>query len=316
MNDLGFKDTIYCFILQIMQKVIITGGTGLVGKRLTELLISKNYEVNILCRNPIQPNEYKWNIKDGFIDEKVFENAIAIIHLAGAGVADKRWTDERKKEIIDSRTKSAQLLHTYLSKENHTITSFISASAVGFYGERGNELLTEASSNGIGFLAEVCQLWEAEADKFSELNIAVSKVRIGIVLSKDGGALPKLDFPIRFGIGAYIGNGKQYVPWIHINDLCNIFISILENKIKKGTYNACAPDIKTNKQMSQTIAHVLNRPFIPFPAPTFIIKTALGEMANMLLMSNNCSSEKLQETNFQFKYPFLVSALENIYQAK
>ncbi|MFN8295601.1 MAG: TIGR01777 family oxidoreductase [Chitinophagales bacterium] len=298
-----------------MQKVIITGGTGLVGKRLTELLISKNYEVTILSRNPKKPNEYKWNTDENYIDEKAFEGASAVIHLAGAGVADKRWTNERKREIIESRIKSAQLIHRYLETGKYPIQHFISASAVGFYGDRGNEVLTEDSSGGTGFLADVCKLWEKEADTFADLNIAVSKVRIGIVLSKNGGALPKLDFPVKFGIGAYIGNGKQYVPWIHVDDLCNIFISILENKIKPGIYNGCAPDIKTNKEMSQTIAQVLHKPFIPAPAPAFVLKTVLGEMASMLLMSNNCSCKKIQETAFAFQYPTLVEALKNIYNS-
>jgi len=296
-----------------MKKVIITGGTGLVGQRLTTLLKHKGFEVNILCRNPKRPNEFKWNIEEGYIDERVFEQASAIIHLAGAGVADKRWTEERKKEIIESRTKSARLLYKYLSGSKYPVASFISASAVGFYGDRKSELLTEDSSNGSGFLAEVCKVWEEEAEKFSALNIAVSKVRIGIVLSKDGGALPKLDFPIKFGIGAYIGDGKQFVPWIHIDDLCNIFIHLLENNLH-DTYNGCAPDIKTNKEMSETIAEVLHRPFIPFPAPGFILKTVMGEMASMLLMSNNCSSQKIINTEFAFQYPTLKEALQNIYE--
>lgn len=297
-----------------MQKVIITGGTGLVGKRLSALLANKGYTVNILCRNPKNANEYKWNIEERYLDNKVFKDAIAVIHLAGAGVADKRWSEDRKKEIVNSRVETAQLIHQYLANEPHNIQHFISASAVGFYGDRGNEILTETSSNGTGFLAEVCQLWENEADTFADLNMAVSKIRIGIVLSKDGGALPKLDFPIKFGIGAYIGNGKQYVPWIHIDDLCQIFISILENKIKPGIYNACSPDIKTNKQMSETIAQVLHKPFIPAPAPTFIIKTVLGEMSAILLMSNNCSSKKIQEAGLQFQFPTLVEALKDIYK--
>jgi hypothetical protein len=296
-----------------MKKVIITGGTGLVGQRLTTLLKHKGFEVNILCRNPKRPNEFKWNIDEHYIDERVFEQASAMIHLAGAGVADKRWTEERKKEIIESRTKSARLLYKYLSGSKYPVASFISASAVGFYGDRKSELLTEDSSNGSGFLAEVCKVWEEEAEKFSALNIAVSKVRIGIVLSKDGGALPKLDFPIKFGIGAYIGDGKQFVPWIHIDDLCNIFIHLLENNLH-DTYNGCAPDIKTNKEMSETIAEVLHRPFIPFPAPGFILKTVMGEMASMLLMSNNCSSQKIINTGFVFQYPELKEALQNIYE--
>jgi len=296
-----------------MKKVIITGGTGLVGQRLTTLLKHKGFEVSILCRNPKRPNEFKWNIDEHYIDERVFEQASAIIHLAGAGVADKRWTEERKKEIIESRTKSARLLYKYLSGSKHPVASFISASAVGFYGDRKSELLTEDSANGSGFLAEVCKVWEEEAEKFSALNIAVSKIRIGIVLSKDGGALPKLDFPIKFGIGAYIGDGKQFVPWIHIDDLCNIFIHLLEKNLH-DTYNGCAPDIKTNKEMSETIAMVLHRPFIPFPAPGFILKTVMGEMASMLLMSNNCSSQKIINTGFVFQYPELKEALQNIYE--
>ena len=296
-----------------MGKVIITGGTGLVGQRLTTLLEQKGFEVNILCRNPKKPNEFRWNIEEKHIDSKVFEQAVAIIHLAGAGVADKRWTNARKQEIIDSRTLSTQLIADYLSKHQHTISNFISASAVGFYGDRGNEVLTEDATNGTGFLAEVCQLWESETEKISQLGISVSKIRIGIVLSKDGGALPKLDFPIKFGIGAYIGDGEQFVPWIHIDDLCHIFIHLLEHKNLHGTYNGCAPDIKTNKEMSETIASVLHRPFIPFPAPGFILKTVMGEMASMLLMSNNCTSDKIKQTGFTFQFPTLKSALENIY---
>jgi len=297
-----------------MRKVIITGGTGLVGKRLSELLKQHGYKVNILCRNPKKTDEYKWNVEEGYMDESAFEGTEIIVHLAGAGVADQRWTDSRKKEIIDSRVASTRLLFKYLSKKTHTIKSFISASAVGYYGDRKNDLLTEDDSAGTGFLAEVCRLWEQEADTIRTLHIPVSKIRIGIVLSKDGGALPKLDFPIKFGIGAYIGNGKQYVPWIHIDDLCNMFIHLIHHPEANGIYNACAPDIKTNREMSATIAQVLRRPFIPFPAPAFVIKTVMGEMATMLLMSNNCSSKKIIDTGFDFQYPTLNLALENIYR--
>ncbi len=297
-----------------MRKVIITGGTGLVGKRLSELLKQHGYKVNILCRNPKKTDEYKWYVEEGYMDESAFEGTEIIVHLAGAGVADHSWTDSRKKEIIDSRVASTRLLFKYLSKKTHAIKSFISASAVGYYGDRKNDLLTEDDSAGTGFLAEVCRLWEQEADTIGTLNIPVSKIRIGIVLSKDGGALPKLDFPVKFGIGAYIGNGKQYVPWIHIDDLCNMFIHLIHHPEANGIYNACAPDIKTNREMSATIAQVLRRPFIPFPAPAFVIKTVMGEMATMLLMSNNCSSKKIIDTGFDFQYPTLNLALENIYR--
>ena len=298
-----------------MAKVIITGGTGLVGRRLSELLITKGFEVNILTRYPKNSNDYKWDVSQNLIDESVFKDAIAIFHLAGAGITEKRWSDERKKKILESRTEPTQLLYNYLSKNKHSILTFISASAVGFYGNGKDELLTEESPNGTDFLATVCKQWEEEAEKITSLNIRVIKVRIGIVLSKNGGALSKLDLPIRFGIGAYLGDGKQFVPWIHIDDLCNIFIHLLENKILHGAYNGCAPDIKTNKQMSETIAKALHRPFIPMPAPVFFLKTILGEMSSLLLMSNNCSSHKILQSGFQFRYPILIKALENIYSS-
>ncbi|HPW86981.1 MAG TPA: TIGR01777 family oxidoreductase, partial [Chitinophagales bacterium] len=196
-----------------MAKVIITGGTGLVGRRLTTLLENSGWQVSILCRKPAKPNEYAWDINRQTMDEKVLEGATAIIHLAGAGIADERWTDRRKQEIVDSRVQSAQLINSYLQKYPHTISHFISASAVGYYGDRGEEWLTENSLPGTGFVAEVCTAWEAAADALQSATVKVSKVRIGIVLSKDGGALPKLALPVKMGIGATMGNGKQYMPW-------------------------------------------------------------------------------------------------------
>ncbi len=297
-----------------MHKIILTGGTGLIGKRLTERLIEKKYNVRILSRNPSKANEYKWNLDENYIDEAVFDEATAIIHLAGASIADKRWTTERKQEILESRIKSTQLLHHYLATHSHQLKTFIAASAVGFYGNRNDEILNENSNQGTGFLSEVCQKWETEADKIATLPIAFSKIRIGVVFSKQGGALPKIDLPIRFGIAAYIGDGTQYVPWIHIDDLCSIFIYLLENQHLNGTYHACAPDSKTNKEISKAIGKVLQRPSIPLPVPAYLLEALMGEMASMLLMSTRCSSQKIMDKGFIFQYPTLEKALLNIYQ--
>ncbi len=296
-----------------MQKVIITGGTGLVGTRLTTLLCQKGYEINILCRNPSKSHEFRWNIHENYIDSKAFDGVSAIIHLAGAGVADQRWTNSRKKEIMDSRVLSTRLLHQYLSTENHTIKRVIAASAVGYYGDRQDEILMEDAAAGSGFLADVCRQWEAATDELSSTSVPTCKLRIGVVLSKEGGALPKLDLPVKFGVGAYMGNGRQYVPWIHIDDLCYMFIHLLEQSSITGAFNGCAPDIKTSKEMASTIASVLHRPFIPVPAPAFLLRTLMGEMAEMVLMSDRCSSSKIEQSGFQFRYPFLKDALENIY---
>jgi uncharacterized protein (TIGR01777 family) len=295
-----------------MAKVIITGGSGLVGKRLTEMLAKKGYGVNILTRKPGNANEYKWDLQKNIIDEKVFEDVEAIIHLAGVGIAENRWTEERKKEIVESRTRSIELLYDHLSTHENIVRYFISASAVGFYGDRGAEVLTEEASNGTGFLAEVCRQWEDAADKMRALNIEVSKTRTGIVLSKHGGALEKLDLPVKFGVGTYMGDGKQFVSWIHLDDLCRMYIYLLEKK-SDGIYNGCAPEAITNKQMTLAIAKAMHRPVLPIPVPAIALKLALGEMSSMLLMSDNCSSDKILSAGFEFQFPTIGAALADIY---
>ncbi len=296
-----------------MAKVIITGGTGLVGRRLTTLLENSGWQVSILCRKPAKPNEYAWDINRQTMDEKVLEGATAIIHLAGAGIADERWTDRRKQEIVDSRVQSAQLINSYLQKYPHTISHFISASAVGYYGDRGEEWLTENSSPGTGFVAEVCTAWEAAADALQSATVKVSKVRIGIVLSKDGGALPKLALPVKMGIGATMGNGKQYMPWIHIDDLCGIFRFLLEHPEKNGIYNACAPNVCTQQELMKDIATVLHRPYIPFPVPAAVLKLGMGEMAGIVLMSNRCEAGKISAAGYPFIYTTAKEALQAVY---
>ena len=238
-----------------------------------------------------------------------------IIHLAGAGVADKRWTKQRKKEIRDSRVDSSRLLADKL-KGNDRVKSFIGASAVGYYGTRGDQWLAEDAAPGEGFLSDICVEWEEETKKVSEsCDCALSLMRIGIVLSYKGGALPKLSMPVKMGIGAYLGNGKQYYPWIHIDDLCKMFIFAMEHKLE-GVYNATAPDPVTNKNLVKTIAFVLKRPFIPAPGPAFILRTVMGEMATMLLNSQRTKADAITGKGFAFEHTELDTALKDIFRRK
>jgi uncharacterized protein len=299
------------------KRVLITGGSGLVGSRLTELLFSNGFEVRWLSRNPGNMGDvkiYKWDIAAQTIDEAAFDGLYAVIHLAGAGVADKRWTDAYKKEIRDSRIQSTQLLFKYLQK--FPVPHFIGASAVGYYGNRGDELLKESSAAGDSFLAKVCIDWEAEMNRIAQIGCRVALIRIGIVLSTKGGALPVMDKPVRLAVGAYLGNGKQYMPWVHIEDLCRMFIHLVEQENLTGPFNGGAPEPLRNKDFIKSIAKALGRPFIPAPGPEFGLKIVLGEQADMVLMSNRTSAERILSTGFQFQFTDAVSALQDLYKRR
>ena len=213
------------------ETILLTGGTGVVGRRLTQLLLQQGYRVAILSRSSqVIPNVkvYQWDVKQGQLDPQALAEADHIIHLAGAGVAEQRWTDARKTEIMDSRTMSTQLLATHLRRAPQRVKSFIAASAIGYYGDdTGSQPLTEASPLGEGFLAQVVEAWEAAENEIAVLGIRTVKLRIGVVLALAGGALPELARPIRFGVGAPLGSGKQYISWIHLDDLCRMFIQAL-----------------------------------------------------------------------------------------
>ncbi|MCS6967724.1 MAG: TIGR01777 family oxidoreductase [Cytophagales bacterium] len=299
-----------------MQRVLITGGSGLIGRRLTHWLIEKNYQVSWLTRYPNHAKgikQYKWDIQKKDIDPQAIIQTDCIIHLAGAGVADKPWTPKRKQEILESRTHSTALLAKALRENAHQVRTFIAASAIGFYGmDTGQGLLTENTPAGQDFLARVVQAWEAETDLIDQLGIRVVKFRIGIVLSKEGGALPKLLQPIQFYIGAPLGSGKQWMSWIHIDDLCRLFIWAMENPTIKGTYNAVAPFPVTNEEMVKTAANMLHRPVLPFNVPAFALKIVFGQMASMLLGGSKVSSAKIEQSGFVFSYPTLGKALREL----
>jgi uncharacterized protein (TIGR01777 family) len=290
-----------------MAKILITGGTGLVGKRLTELLLQRSHEVMILSRNPSSKNEYKWDVSSKYIDEKALENTEYIIHLAGAGIANKRWTKERKKVIIDSRVETANLIFNKIKELKTPLKGFISASGSNFYGAKTtNTIFEETDKAGNDFLGDVCQKWEQAAHQFSTLTIPVTILRTGIVLSKNGGALEKMKTPIV----SPLGSGNQYLSWIHIDDLCNVYIKSIEENFT-GTYNTVSPEFHTSTSFSKILAKSIKRPYLPIAVPGFLLKTVFGELAVILLEGSRLSAKKIEKKNFKFKYPLLKEALES-----
>jgi uncharacterized protein len=295
--------------------ILITGASGLVGSRLTELLLVQGHKVFQLSRSakPGKVPVFVWDVDKKYIDPKAFEGVDTIIHLAGAGVADKRWTEKHKKDILQSRTKSSELLFEKLNEGNHSVKNFISASAIGLYGFTMSDVLfTEDSKAGGDFLAQVVKAWEAEVDKISSLGIRVVKIRIGIVLSKDGGAFEQMARPVKLGVGSPLASGKQYMSWIHIDDLCGLFIKAMTDNKMTGAYNGVAPNAVTNKDMTHAIAKSLNKTLWAPNVPSFILRIILGEMAEAVINGSNISSQKAEEAGYEFKFKTLESALNDL----
>jgi uncharacterized protein (TIGR01777 family) len=300
-----------------MKHILITGASGMVGSQLIKALQEKGHEVAVLSRSAKKTDNiptYQWDVAQQTIDPNCLKGIETIVHLAGENIARKKWTGKQKQEIIDSRVKSARLLHKAIKEQKANVKDFISASAVGYYGDSGDEILTEKSENGYGFLAECCKLWEAEAEHGKTLGLRIAKIRTGFVLSKKGGGLQSIDKPIRYFVGAPLGNGRQWVPWIHLDDLINIYIFAIENPGITGSYNACAPFPVTNKTLTKSIAKKLHRPCWPVHVPETVLNLALGEMSSVALMSTNTSAQKILETGFMFKYIQLDEALNDIYR--
>lgn len=298
-----------------MKKVAITGGTGVIGEKLSELLTQKGYKVIWISRSKNASNPYPtftWNELENFLHDVDY-----IIHLAGAGIADKAWTEERKKIILSSRTETAQLIFDYYKKVNHQLKAFISSSAIGYYGIiTSDKIYEEDDAAGNDFLAETCVKWEAVVDQFENLHIRTAKIRTGIVLSTEGGALVEIAKPVKYNIGAALGSGKQYIAWIHVEDLCNMYIHAIENENMKGAYNGVAPEHKTNKDFTKEVAHQLKKLLWLPNVPAFILKLMLGKRAQLVLEGSRVSSSKILKTGFQFKFPSLKEALQNLYSKK
>jgi uncharacterized protein len=301
------------------KKILITGASGLIGSRLTELLLQKGYQVSHLGRSKKSGRipSFIWDVDKGVVDRQALNGVDTIVHLAGAGVADKRWTSTRKKEILESRTKSSALLYKTLASVDHSVKSVISASAIGYYGFGfGEEVFTEESQPGNDYLAHVVKHWEESVDKINSLNLRLVKLRIGIVLSDKGGALVEMAKPIRWGIGAALGNGKQFLSWIHLDDLCEMFIKAVEDETMRGAYNAVSGEWITNKALTQLIAKVLKRPLLLPNVPGFIMRIIIGEMAVIVVNGSKVSGDKIMKTGFLFRYSNLEQALENSLKPK
>lgn len=306
-----------------MQTVLITGGTGLIGVQLTKLLSGKGYKMIILTRKiPLSkasdPNvTYAlWDVARQTIDLNAIQKASYIIHLAGAGVVDKKWTPAYKAEIIKSRTESSELLIHTLQNNPHTIKAVISASAIGWYGEDpspGKEGFVESDKPAPGFLGETCKLWEESIEPVKKQGVRLVIVRTGIVLSNEGGALPEFKKPVKLGVAGILGSGKQVVSWIHIDDLCRIYIEAIENQQLSGSYNAVAPGPVTNKVLTIEVAKQLRGKFyIPVHVPEFVLKIMLGDRSIEVLKSTTVNSDKIRKTGFTFLYSSIEGALHQL----
>ncbi len=297
------------------KKVLITGGTGLIGKRLTQMLLEKGYEVAFLSRekaNIPSVQVFEWDINKGYIEEGALENLHFLVHLAGTNVGEGRWTEERKKSILESRTESIRLIARKLVEKHVKPAAFVSASGISYYGQdTGDARNTENTLAGNDFLSHVSVEWEKAADEIAASGVRTVKLRTGIVISKAGGAIPKMALPARFGVGAPLGSGKQWMSWIHLDDMCRLYIEALENDNWQGTYNAVAAPPVTNEELTKAICKVLNRPQWFPNVPAFALKLAFGEMAAVVLGGNYVVNERIvHETEFEYRYRKLEDALK------
>lgn len=311
-----------------MATVLITGGTGLIGTALSKELLQKGYDVIILSRSPekyasANPrlSYAKWNVEEMMIAPGAISKADYVIHLAGAGIADKRWTQKRKKELVESRTQTSTLLIKGLSEYTNHVKAVISASGIGWYGPSGNSQPGEENNTAFvesdppaeDFPGSICQQWESSIEPVLSLEKRLVKLRTGPILSNDGGALKEFRKPLRFGFATILGNGKQVMSWIHIEDIVRLYIFAMENERLKGVYNAVAPHPVTNKKFILQLARCTRgRFFIPIYVPAFVLKTVFGELSIEVLKSSHVSCRKIKKEGFQFLYPSITAALHQL----
>ncbi|WP_337967122.1 TIGR01777 family oxidoreductase [uncultured Flavobacterium sp.] len=298
------------------KNVLLTGGTGFVGKHLTDVLIDNGFLVSILSRsdqkNTPSITYYKWDLKKNFIDQKAILEADYIIHLAGEGIVEKRWTSKRKKAILESRIKPIDLIFSILKEQNKNLDAFISASGVGIYGAiTSHKICDETTPPANDFLGDTCQQWENTVDEIATLNIRTVKIRTGIVLGKDEGFLKKIVPSFKSGFGAILSTGKQYLPWIHIDDLCQIYLKAIQDEQIQGAYNACVTDATTNSRFSKVLAKLFGYTIWLPKVPAFVLKIVLGEMSIAVLKGQRVSSEKIQKAGFEFQFTDLEKTLVN-----
>jgi uncharacterized protein (TIGR01777 family) len=295
-------------------KVLVSGSRGLIGSALIPFLTARSHTVTRLVRGPAQPGgtEIPWGPTEGKLDPGMLETHDAVVHLAGENLAAGRWTPKRKARFFDSRVKGTRLLAETLAGLAQPPKVMVSASAIGYYGDRDDEVLTEESSLGRGFLADLCREWEAASAPAAEKGIRVVRLRFAIVLSAAGGVLKKMLLPFRFGLGGRLGSGRQYMSWIALDDVLAIILCALTDDSLAGPVNAVAPNVVTNREFTRTLGRVLMRPAI-FPVPAFALRTVFGDMADeTLLASNRVQPAKLLAHGFAFQYPELEGALRHV----
>jgi uncharacterized protein len=311
MGDKEFQQT------DRINSVLITGGGGLVGGALSSLLLSKGYKVSHLSgrKKPIKDIPvYEWSPEDGSIDSAALLGVDCIVHLAGANIGEKRWTDKRKEEILKSRVDSVKLLYKTVSDQKLKLKAFISASAIGYYGSlTSDKIFSEEDNPANDFLGNTCRLWEKSADLFATAGIRTVKIRTGIVLDIKAGALTKLYKPASYGFVIRTGSGRQYMPWIHIWDLCNIYLKAIEDEGIEGPYNAAAPEHTDHDHFVRVMAKTINRHVILPPVPSFILQILLGEMSCLILNGSRISSKRISESGYTFVFHNLEEALNDLF---
>jgi uncharacterized protein len=295
-------------------KILVTGSSGLVGSALLPSLKAKGHEVIRLVRSTPKDSatQIYWNPAEGTLSADALEGLDGVVHLAGDNLAEGRWTDEKKRRIRESRIKGTTLLSETLAKLEQKPDVLVSASAIGFYGNRGDELLTEQSASGEDFLSEVCREWELSTQAASQSGVRVVTLRFGVILSGEGGALKKMLFPFKMGVGGKLGDGRQYMSWIAIDDAVSAIEHALTDDSLRGAVNVVAPEAVTNHEFTKAMGRVLSRPTI-FPVPAFAARLAFGEMADAtLLASQRVEPARLKQSGFVFKYPELEGALRHV----
>ncbi len=297
--------------------VLIAGGSGFIGSRLVAMLQERGYAVRVLTRSPRAEHHFAWDPMAGRISDEAVRGAAVVINLAGAGIADKRWTPARKALIVDSRVQSTHTLREAFQRLNHQPEVYVAASAIGYYGNSGECWMREGDPPADqSFLSTSTAAWEQATETVSALGIRTAVLRIGIVLEQSGGALREIIRPLRFGIGAYFGDGQAWYSWIHRDDVCRMVLWAMEHPQAEGIYNAVAPHPVRNRDLVRATARAMGRRALLVPAPSFALRLLLGEMASVVLHSTRVSAEKILQAGFSFQYPHVEAALQQIFAAK
>lgn len=299
-------------------KILIAGGSGLVGSNLTRMLVDQGHEVRLLSRKK-HPNDlasvFTWDIQEKTIEEGALDGVDAVVNLAGSGIADRRWSSQVKEELFSSRIESVKCLFINIKNRDQKPAVMVTASGKDYYGILPFDTeSSETDSAGGSFLGRLCSDWENEAGRFEELGIRTAQLRIGLVLDKDKGALAKLAQPIQLGLGAPLGSGKQVMPWIHLDDICRLVIHVLNTGSASGPFNTVGHNAVTNEEFNKILAKVLKKPLWLPNVPAFVLKLLLGEMADLVLTGNYVRNKKILDTGFKFKFEYLEEALKEIYR--